>query len=390
MNNRSREVLAVAILFFILTWITVGLRIYVRAIMLKIWEQDDWWMVVTLLIFTVYLVFQFASTVNGTGRHSWDLNDAHARLALLFWYLSELLYVVSNCSLKLSLGIFYLRVAIQRWHIWCIKILMIGTVLFGLAFLFLAMFQCIPVSEFWNKFPASDRCLASRPALGLSYAFASLNAFADWGFGTLPFFIIWDLRMNIRTKMLVAVILAFAAIGSTATIVRMQYIHTLINGPDFLWATTDIAIWTTVETGIGITAGSMATLRPLMQTVLWHAGLASTPSSAVRRSSHKLSRSGSNRGYRKEIGLSDLRPTEGSNLTTVTAVQKSDLEAHAIGWNHDFVQKESISFASNGDIRVVVERSVMVEHETPPRLQLRDSLRYSFISGSILSNLAAK
>lgn len=61
-----------------------------------------------------------------------------------FWYLCELLYVLSNCTLKIALGIFYLRVAMKRWHIWCIKLLMAGTVLFGFTYFFLVMFQCIP------------------------------------------------------------------------------------------------------------------------------------------------------------------------------------------------------------------------------------------------------
>lgn len=41
--------MAVAILFFVLTWLTVGLRVYVRAIMLKTWGRDDWAMVITLV-----------------------------------------------------------------------------------------------------------------------------------------------------------------------------------------------------------------------------------------------------------------------------------------------------------------------------------------------------
>jgi hypothetical protein len=32
---------------------------------------------------------------------------------------------------------------------------------------------------------------------------------------------------------------------------------------DFLWANTDVSIWSTVEPGIGIVASSMATMRPL-------------------------------------------------------------------------------------------------------------------------------
>jgi hypothetical protein len=32
---------------------------------------------------------------------------------------------------------------------------------------------------------------------------------------------------------------------------------------DFLWANTDVSIWSTVESGIGIVASSIATMRPL-------------------------------------------------------------------------------------------------------------------------------
>ena len=61
-----------------------------------------------------------------------------------FWYLCELLYVISNCLLKFSIGYFYLRVAVQKWHIWCIRLLMLGTILFGLIYFFLVMLQCLP------------------------------------------------------------------------------------------------------------------------------------------------------------------------------------------------------------------------------------------------------
>jgi hypothetical protein len=57
--------------------------------------------------------------------------------------------------------------------------------------------------------------------------------------------------------------------GSTATIIRLPY-TTSIKGykGDFLYRTTDFAIWSTVEVGLGITAGSMATLRPLLKQAL--------------------------------------------------------------------------------------------------------------------------
>lgn len=42
----------------------------------------------------------------------------------------------------------------------------------------------------------------------------------------------------------------------------------------------EVSIWSTVEPGIGITAGCIATLRPLFQTVMWRLGLAPAPSYA--------------------------------------------------------------------------------------------------------------
>jgi len=49
MEDRSQQVLAVALVFVILAWITVGLRVYVRAFMLRTFALDDWLIVVTLV-----------------------------------------------------------------------------------------------------------------------------------------------------------------------------------------------------------------------------------------------------------------------------------------------------------------------------------------------------
>jgi hypothetical protein len=49
------------------------------------------------------------------------------------------------------------------------------------------------------------------------------------------------------------------------TIIRIPYVKDLANQADFLYATTDVAIWSTSETGIGIAASSLATLRPLFR-----------------------------------------------------------------------------------------------------------------------------
>jgi hypothetical protein len=48
--------------------------------------------------------------------------------------------------------------------------------------------------------------------------------------------------------------------------IRIPYIKVLALTQDFLFATTDVAIWSTIEPGLGIVAAGAVTLRPLFRT----------------------------------------------------------------------------------------------------------------------------
>ncbi len=55
--------------------------------------------------------------------------------------------------------------------------------------------------------------------------------------------------------------------ASIATIVRIPYADGILDNPDFLYTFTDLAIWSTLEIGIALTASSLATLTPLFRKV---------------------------------------------------------------------------------------------------------------------------
>lgn len=74
---------------------------------------------------------------------------------------------------------------------------------------------------------------------------------------------------------------------------------------DFLWETTDIAIWSTVEQGLAITAGSLATIRPLFQLALSRLGLTS------QRSTLPLTPYGNRSGSH---AFHERRPSAAKNL----------------------------------------------------------------------------
>jgi len=105
--------------------------------------------------------------------------------------------------------------------------------------------------------------------------------------------------------------------ASIAVTVRLAYVMDFRN-PDFLYATVDVAIWSDIEQGLAITAGSLATLRPLYRKLFSSSVGSSEPGSrpnvpwsppASRKqfpSFKSLLRT--EKGGEEEYGLGDLQP----------------------------------------------------------------------------------
>jgi hypothetical protein len=146
-------------------------------------------------------------------------------------------------------------------------------------------------------------------------------------------------------------------------------------------------LWSTIEPGIGITAGSIATLRPLVRYTLWKMGFADAPREERGRSYYPSNSGGkrrNRRGYRRSLSPSDLVPTELGNLTTfqIHGPQEIDLESN-MSPPKIVVTDADVPETPEGQIVHTV--TVQQEYEGPPKLQLRESLRHSFTRGSILS-----
>jgi hypothetical protein len=107
---------------------------------------------------------------------------------------------------------------------------------------------------------------------GFTYAHAVVSSIGDWTFGILPAFLVRGLNMNMRSKISVFVLLAFANIGSIATLIRIKAIYQIAASTDFLYETFDLAIWSTVEIGIAIMAAAIATYKPLFHSFLSRGG----------------------------------------------------------------------------------------------------------------------
>ncbi|PYH95661.1 integral membrane protein [Aspergillus ellipticus CBS 707.79] len=267
-DDRSLEVRAVAAAFVSVACVTVLLRIYVRGWVVRAFGPDDWAMVFAMVFYTMFSGCMIGGSLWGTGRRFADLTAQQRVTAMEYWWLCEIAYCFSAVGCKISICIFLMRITVRRLHIWILWSVMCMTVIAGIVFMFIMLLQCRPLQYFWTRKAFNPdihgTCMDIQIVIAMTYVYSGFAALCDFTVGILPIFLVRKLHMKQQTKMAVVGILSMACIASSATIIRIPWVHTFAD-PDFLYATVEIAIWSNIEIGLGITAGSLATLRPLVR-----------------------------------------------------------------------------------------------------------------------------
>ncbi|KAH6716812.1 hypothetical protein DL95DRAFT_518819 [Leptodontidium sp. 2 PMI_412] len=313
-GDRSLSVRAVAGTFGVLAWISVGLRCYVRLKFVKSFGWDDGLMVLALAFYTVLTVCMVTASFYGTGQHEANLTAEHIVIAKRLWWLCEVAYGFTSMALKASICIFLLRITVKKLHRWILYSVMAVTLLTGLVLSLVLLLQCRPLPYFWDK-SLHGTCIDWQVIIAMSWLYSICAGTCDFTVGLLPIFLVRNLQMKTRTKVLVAGILGIACIASSATIIRLPFLHTFADS-DWLWATTDIALWTDIEVGLGIFASCLATLRPLLRILRNRPPL---KSSDANQHSDNHNRSGGNTFRRiEEGGGQKFRPQNmGITMTTI-------------------------------------------------------------------------
>ena len=109
------------------------------------------------------------------------------------------------------MGIFLLRIATQkkvRIVIWGI---VIATVVATGYFFFQFLFQCAPISHFWNRPPISNgkgKCLDTKIIMNSAYAYSAITCAVDFCLCIVPIFMVSKLQLHRRTKLSVMAVLS--------------------------------------------------------------------------------------------------------------------------------------------------------------------------------------
>ncbi|KAF7959593.1 hypothetical protein EAE96_001209 [Botrytis aclada] len=265
-EDRGPEIAVVFCVFMGLSWLFVFLRVIVRLFITKSWSFDDSLLTVSLFLYTLYGAAGLQSVRFGSGQHTDQISREDLPRALHAWWFDEILYALTTLFVRLSISVFLLRLSTRSLHKSIIYATQASVITFTVIFIILVLCQCTPFDYFWKQYEgATGFCIDSSIVPAASVAHSVIGFTVDWTLGLLPIWILWDSKMSMKAKLCVSGVLSLGLLAGIATIIRIPFIKDLPITDDFLYATTDITIWSTIEPGLGIIAFSGATLRPLLR-----------------------------------------------------------------------------------------------------------------------------
>ncbi|KYK58569.1 hypothetical protein DCS_05586 [Drechmeria coniospora] len=249
--------------------IFTGLRIYVRAVMGRDFSADDWIIVfATLLYVGSSSITMRGAAAGAMGQEHGTFSAEKLKASLKGIFLCEVFYPPMTLAIRLSVCLFLLRIVTRRVHRYTIHALLVTVSLASVAYFLTLVFQCVPPSYFWNQIEhgAEGHCLSQGVLISVALIHGSISALSAWVVGLLPIVMLWNVRMDLRSKITVIVLLGMSLIAGITLIVRL----TMLRSTEFLTShyfhvTMRTALWSMIEPSVGIIAASVPTLRPLFR-----------------------------------------------------------------------------------------------------------------------------
>lgn len=176
-RDKSELIANIGIILGTITgFLVVGRLAFKQFIAKTGWSGDDWAILATTIVGVPSTVLGVHGTAaNGLGKDVWTLPFDKISNFGFYFYIIEILYFADVALLKTSILLFYLRIFPTpgtRKALWA-TLTVNG--LFGVAFIFAAIFQCTPVSYYWENWhgEVSGSCLNVN-AIGWSNAIISI------------------------------------------------------------------------------------------------------------------------------------------------------------------------------------------------------------------------
>ncbi|KAF3037423.1 hypothetical protein E8E11_000925 [Didymella keratinophila] len=226
------------------------------------------------LIFATLLVGQPSTILidrglipNGLGRDVWTMNFDQVTAFGKYFYWVEICYFAQLSVLKLSFLFFYKRIFPGRTIQRIIIATIIFSILYGIVFVVVAVFQCWPISYYWTKWDGehTGHCIDIN---ALVWANAAISIAVDlWMLG-IPLSQLIHLKLSFSKKAGVAIMFCLGTFATVISIIRLQFLITFARTQNPTWDQQNITKWSAIEIAVGVVCSCIPAIRVILVRVL--------------------------------------------------------------------------------------------------------------------------
>ncbi|KAK0666441.1 hypothetical protein QBC41DRAFT_230510 [Cercophora samala] len=261
-ESYQTNIIACAVVTWIIGATFVGLRFYTRGILLhNILGAEDW-LILLALVFAAATCAGLIEPAYGLGKHTLDVNpDLIVPMARAGWY-TILHYLLTLLLTKLSLLLLYLRLLTYhhaRYYVHLILSIVLLTN--GLWTLSTVVTACLPLAAFWDK-AAHPNAYCHPQSFWLGNT--GLHIGTDILLYILPLPVIVNLQMRPRQKAMLCGVFALGFFVCSISAVRLWDLVEQYRRSDFTFDNVSIAYLTCIEINAAIACACCMTLKPLV------------------------------------------------------------------------------------------------------------------------------
>ncbi|KAF2087908.1 hypothetical protein K490DRAFT_65188 [Saccharata proteae CBS 121410] len=262
--DASRAIVGIVVGLGVPALILFALRVYVRT-RKSAWGIDDWLLTASIPVAIAFAIACIISAANGVGTRLNHSDAVNFTDAAKWFFIAESLYLFSIWLVKLSFGALLYRLAsTKRGFAWTLYVTMAVFSIVTLVTICMLLSSCRPISANWDPVPGA-KCFSPEILFRMSFANGIVNIVTDWIYALLPIPLLWNVQMNLRTKVSVCILFSMGVFVSVAAMLRVNFTvaYKSTGAPDYTYHVANLAIWAYNEVAIGIAVGSGSTLRPL-------------------------------------------------------------------------------------------------------------------------------
>ncbi|EPE29343.1 hypothetical protein GLAREA_00503 [Glarea lozoyensis ATCC 20868] len=264
--------------------LAVAVRAWVRFKIVRGASWDDYLILIAMCLSLFGAACTLTMTYLGLGRHVHYAAQEHGqhgmRVQLELGLAAQIIYIYAIGFVKLSIGVALLRFTVYTLYRYVILTFMGLVGLYTVVTTGWLLQQCQPVARTLDGVVAGS-CYAFYMTRIIIFTISGCNILTDFAFAALPFPLLWNLNISIRTKASLLACLSLGVFAALISIVKFGQMATYYGiakawvhpagldfegYTDFSWVNTKLQKWMTVEANVSITAASIPAMRPLLRT----------------------------------------------------------------------------------------------------------------------------